>query len=219
METITFSCPNGHQYTVPASFAGKKTNCKACGVAFVIPKQSVVLESPTAAVVPVEVIPDAQPSNPEQQTTASAEQAFPALGVLQQIPSTTTTSIDPFPPSAAYPGIPFSLPPMAPADPLTPAASAGDSFSTIENGTARLVAKLWDQRGENGIVELHLSNGSPILPEFYDPHLSDGTHGVFANHLPDGTVTLTAVRWDTVQKVIVRKVEGLPDGMFEDFET
>jgi len=31
----------------------------------------------------------------------------------------------------------------------------------------------------------------------------------------DGTVTLTAVAWDSIQKIVVRQVEGLPDGMFE----
>ena len=31
----------------------------------------------------------------------------------------------------------------------------------------------------------------------------------------DGSVTLTAVAWESVQKVVVRQVEGLPDGMFE----
>ena len=69
--------------------------------------------------------------------------------------------------------------------------------------------------GAGGIVEVHITGGSVILPEFYEPRWSVGSHGLFASRAADGTVTLTAVAWDSIQKIIVRQVEGLPDGMFE----
>ena len=78
-----------------------------------------------------------------------------------------------------------------------------------------LVARLWAERAHGGIVELHLVGGSVILPMWYEPRWSLGTHGLFASQAADGTVTLTAVAWESVQKVVVRQVEGLPDGMFE----
>jgi len=85
----------------------------------------------------------------------------------------------------------------------------------VANPTALLVARLWAERDHGGIVELHLVGGSVILPEWYEPTWSQGSHGLFASQAADGSVTLTAVAWESIQKVVVRQVEGLPDGMFE----
>jgi hypothetical protein len=90
-----------------------------------------------------------------------------------------------------------------------------DETTIVENPTAQLVARLWLERGHGGVVELHLTGGGVILPEWYEARWSRGTHGLFASQAADGTVTLTAVAWESIQKVVVRQVEGLPDGMFE----
>jgi len=81
--------------------------------------------------------------------------------------------------------------------------------------TATLVARLFQEVEHGGIVEIHIAGGSVILPEFYEFRWSAGSHGLFASRAADGTVTLTAVAWDSIQKIIVRQVNGLPDGMFE----
>ena len=81
--------------------------------------------------------------------------------------------------------------------------------------TALLVTRLWEERRHGGIIELHVAGGSVILPEWFEPRWSGGTHGLFASRAADGTVTLTAVAWEAVQKIVVRQVDGLPDGMFE----
>jgi len=83
------------------------------------------------------------------------------------------------------------------------------------NPTAALMARLFEEVQHGGVVEVHVSGGSVILPEFYEAHWSTGTHGLFASRAADGTVTLTAVAWDSILKIIVRQVNGLPDGMFE----
>jgi hypothetical protein len=41
-------------------------------------------------------------------------------------------------------------------------------------------------------------------------------HALFARQEPDGSITLEAVAWESIQRVVVRKVQGLPDGMFLD---
>ena len=74
--------------------------------------------------------------------------------------------------------------------------------------------RLWLARAHGGIIELHLANGSVLLPEWYDANWSRGTHGLFASQAADGSVTLTAVAWDTMQKVVVRKLTTVPDDMF-----
>jgi hypothetical protein len=93
-----------------------------------------------------------------------------------------------------------------------PDAADGDAG---DNPTARLVARLWVEHELGGTLELHLQDGSVILPQSYEPRWSRGTHGLFAAAAPDGSITLTAVAWESVQKIIVRNVKGLPDGMFE----
>jgi len=93
--------------------------------------------------------------------------------------------------------------------------SAEGGGDAMGNPTAALVARLFQEMEHGGIVEVHITGGSVILPEFYEPRWSAGSHGLFASRAADGTVTLTAVAWDSIQKIVVRQVEGLPDGMFE----
>jgi hypothetical protein len=80
---------------------------------------------------------------------------------------------------------------------------------------ARLVRRLWSEREHGGIVELHLTGGAMLVPEWFDAKLSQDTHGLFAIQAADGTVTMTIVPWDSIQRVVVRGVVGLPDGLFE----
>jgi hypothetical protein len=101
----------------------------------------------------------------------------------------------------------------------TPALQAGEPWPGGQEGgsnpTALLMARLFREMEHGGIVEVHLTGGSVILPEWYESRWSGGTHGLFASRAADDTVTLTAVAWDSIQKIVVRQVEGLPDGMFE----
>ncbi|NBX30353.1 hypothetical protein EBR04_07930 [bacterium] len=107
---------------------------------------------------------------------------------------------------------PDAAPPAASWGGFEAAETDGEAF---DNPTARLVARLWVERDHGGVVELHLTGGSVILPEWYESRWSRGTHGLFASQAADGSITLTAVAWEAIQKVVVRQVQGLPDGMFE----
>jgi hypothetical protein len=100
-------------------------------------------------------------------------------------------------------------------EPADDFANDYDSAGVADNPTAQLVARLWAEREHGGKFEIHVTGGGVILPQWYEPRWSRGTHGLFANQAADGTVTLTAVAWESVQKIVVRQVEGLPDGMFE----
>ena len=88
---------------------------------------------------------------------------------------------------------------------------------SIESPTARLIARLWQELEHGGEVELHIAGSSrPILPQFFERDWSQGTHALLARQEPDGSITLEAVAWESIQRVVVRKVQGLPDGMFLD---
>lgn len=229
--TITFSCPNGHRISVPAKLAGKRGACSKCGTAVVIPPSSVAIAAP--------------PDPPAGRPTGAHADVCAAGGDPHGGEDGTITlkGLPAYPPvlggSTATPGpldppLKAAVPPLNPDSPslrYVPAAAArgegqqagpeaggiadAAEGTLVANPTAILVARLWAERDHGGIVELHLVGGSVILPEWYESAWSQGSHGLFASQAADGSVTLTAVAWDAIQKVVVRQVEGLPDGMFE----
>jgi len=143
-----------------------------------------------------------QPATPSSDGQPLITNALAPAGIPEAEPAGPQPELDQprDPPSAGYAAQEYQLPPFEPGQ---------------ENPTAMLVARLWVEREHGGIVELHLTGGSVILPEWFETNWSRGTHGVFASQAVDGSVTLTAVAWDTIQKIVVRQVQGLPDGMFE----
>ncbi len=227
--TITFPCPNGHRISVPAKLAGKRGACSKCGTAVVIPSSSVAIAAsstpsvgrPAAAQADVFAAGGDHHGGEDGTITLQAPPAW--TPPLAAVPSgTIASSIGATAPS---PGAGPALSPSVHAGPAARGGGApqegtggGESDpakALVANPTALLVARLWAERDHGGIVELHLVGGSVILPEWYEPAWSQGSHGLFASQAADGSVTLTAVAWDSIQKVVVRQVEGLPDGMFE----
>ncbi len=227
--TITFPCPNGHRISVPAKLAGKRGACSKCGTAVVIPPVSVAITAPA--------------SPPAGRPAQAPGDLFVAGGDPQSGEEGTITLKSPpawaaaltVPPATGLPGAPVAATSVAPAGAGQPGAAGrlpgtgggvepggqgrdaaiANGAALVANPMALLVARLWAERDHGGIVELHLVGGSVILPEWYEPAWSQGSHGLFASQAADGSVTLTAVAWDSIQKVVVRQVEGLPDGMFE----
>lgn len=219
-DTIVFHCPNGHRISVPVKLAGKRGACSKCGTAVVIPAATVAV-SPAAG----------RQAAPGADHAAVAEE--PASGdegtITLKSPVPWVAPAAPLVSVVAPTDVPVAVPNDVPSQPA-PRGDDGRHSGTVpfdaqpgmlplvhggENATALLVARLWAEREHGGIVELHLLGGSVILPMWYEPRWSLGTHGLFASQAADGTVTLTAVAWESVQKVVVRQVEGLPDGMFE----
>jgi hypothetical protein len=80
---------------------------------------------------------------------------------------------------------------------------------------ADLMYRLWSEREHGGIIELHLKDGAILMPDWFEKRLSSRSHGLFAASAADGTVTMTIVPWDGVERVVIRGVVGLPDQMFE----
>jgi hypothetical protein len=230
---IVFHCSNGHRIVVPAKMGGQRGKCSKCGVAVRIPATSeAAAHRPTQA--------ESQRRGVERESaadSAAAEEAVHAggddervgVGGTQQGPdhedavpvgqsssrenmfSGLVTAGDSQVSATEF--VAFS------AQPPHANAAAGESGPAgpegLANPTAALVARLFQEVEHGGIVEVHIAGGSVILPEFYESRWSVGSHGLFASRAADDTVTLTAVAWDSIQKIIVRQVNGLPDGMFE----
>ncbi|MFM7290033.1 MAG: hypothetical protein ACKOHK_06355 [Planctomycetia bacterium] len=226
---IVFHCSNGHRIVVKAAMAGQRGKCSKCGVSVHIPGAAAAAPAalqPTAPppapvsateeppAVDTGAEPAAAPEGPfmpaaeDEQAIGHAEPTvdmFAGLAGLGQDSGDSRTS------GAEVGG--FSTHGDEVLEANAGAEQDGAAFSSVP--TAALVARLFEEMEHGGIIEIHINGGSVILPEFYESRWSRGSHGLFASRAADGTVTLTAVAWESIQKIVVRQVEGLPDGMFE----
>lgn len=216
--SITFHCDKGHRIVVPVKLAGKRGTCSKCGISVVIPLATETAAEPSPVVPPAEprlapLPPDASPAPPRDAVDSFAnlfEQGPTAPPTVAEEIVVDVGGAGPETLSGGGSAVGDVVAGYAPEDFAAPNESDGD-----QHPTAQLVARLWLERAHGGIVELHLAGGSIILPEWYEARWSRGTHGLFASQAADSTVTLTAVAWDSIQKIVVRQVQGLPDGMFE----
>jgi hypothetical protein len=239
---IVFRCENGHRLVVDAEMAGHRGKCSKCGVAVRIPinrqsppksprvaqtkavghREDEAAESP--AVAP-NTATAAATAAPPAAAAAAATEPFDARqqadekdakeGGQSDLPEDMFSGIEATSDShvSATEIVDFSQQ-LSPTDAVPPEPELSVPEGPV-NPTASLVARLFQEMEHGGIVEVHIAGGSVILPEFYERRWSAGSHGLFASRAADGTVTLTAVAWDSIQKIIVRQVDGLPDGLFE----
>jgi len=187
---IVFFCPAGHRIVVPVELAGKRGKCSKCSLPTQIPDlraEEAVGVAPTAAVAP--------PPPPPTAVDVGSAADSPGDGDWNFISGIAGGAGD----AALASG----------------SASWGHDMPAEANPMARLLARLWQERDHGGIVELHLAGGAVILPEEFSPRWSGASHGVFASQAADGSVTLTAVAWDTVQRIVVRQLAAVPGDMFE----
>ena len=198
---IVFHCPAGHRLTVPVALAGKHGTCSKCGVPLQIPSPSVAADSTPAtadAGIPqVSAAPDPSP----------AADAAPAAATVPRHADEGDWNFISDPVPALQDAVPDGSE-WSPPEAVPTAVGQG-------NAMARLLARLWAERDHGGIIELHLAGGAVILPEEFSWQWSAGSHGVFASQAADGSVTLTAVAWDTVQRIVVRHLTAVPGDMFE----
>lgn len=193
---IVFFCPAGHRLVVPLSLAGKHGKCSKCSMPLQIPELGLPTDPPHEVVPSVslpQVLPAEPPQRPDQPQSAADDgdwNFISGIGIPAGSEAALTMESD--------------------GDSL-PASAGGHEL----NPMARLLTRLWAERDHGGIIELHLSGGAVLLPEEFSARWSGGSHGLFASQAADGSVTLTAVAWDTVQRIVVRHLAAVPDDMFE----
>jgi hypothetical protein len=199
-KVIVFLCPNGHRLHGPSSLEGRPGKCPHCGALFRIPSH--------------DDLPEEDEGPPPGAPVAGTEDT------RLTIPDNDTESIEP----------PLEIgPDPVPLNVDWREISAGDSSSRSlgrfqdERDLPRdahplvpLFAKLWEQRSRGGCVELHLADGTTLVPERYSPELSRQKHAVFAVADGDGSYTLLAIAWDSITRVAVRQVRELPQGVFDE---
>lgn len=237
-EPIVFSCPNGHRIVVDAALAGRTGRCKECKEIVRIPPAQPGTGA-TAAGAPPQVPPVEDPQAAESRALHREPADGPSLIINEPLPpprrggaaaSERTVigepliegesalgglSIDPTEVQINFgaedvAGGPSPQADRADNEPIQ-IEDAAPAVTTLVNPTARLMERLWYERRHGGVIEVHLTGAvSPILPSYFYPGWSDGSHGLFASLAADGTVTLTAVAWESVQKIVVRHVDSIP---------
>jgi hypothetical protein len=88
---------------------------------------------------------------------------------------------------------------------LPPAGPAGLGF---------IVARLWEQRTEQSELEIFLSEGEIVAPDYFSESLSTSDYGVFAVQEGDGSYAVTVIPWNTVRRVGLRRMGELPGELF-----
>lgn len=225
---IVFFCSNNHRIVVPREFAGKRGTCSkaGCGVTVVIPRPPAeaapawpAVEEPEPASGEAAPPSGAEPPPvPAEVEPAAADAGTPGgsiVGIEADVaePTGEAAAAEAFGPGGGEEEA-ATGPDMALEMPVEVPEPWGDELT--ENTAALLMKRLWlEVQHGGGALELHLTNGSVVRPEAYERNWSRGDYGVFANFVGDDRVTLTAVAWNSVQKIVVLNVKGLADDMFK----
>jgi hypothetical protein len=83
------------------------------------------------------------------------------------------------------------------------------------SGLGYIVARLWERRSDSSELEIFLSEGEILAPDYYSESLSCSDYGVFAVQEGDGTLAITVVPWNSVRRVAVRRMDQLPGDLFQ----
>ena len=186
-ETIVFLCPNGHKLNAPMRLQGKPGKCPHCGDKFLVPLLDDVAQLSESGAF-YDLL--GEPSDPKTNKEEVEEKEVK--------------------PAATPHDSGFRFGGLAPEDEFT----AG-LIESSPQAMANLFSRLWSQRGEMGVVELYLKGGEILSPHWYAPLLSQHSFGMFAFQEQDGSHTLTAVHWDAIERIALRGLPLLPEGLFE----
>jgi DNA-directed RNA polymerase subunit RPC12/RpoP len=226
---LEFFCPNGHRIVCPEDRAGRDAKCPKCGVLLRVPNAS-------GAVAARRDGSDAMgaPSEGEADNSRGLAPSVGENNIVFLCPNghrlNGPARLQGQAGKCPHCGARFLVPTLAEMEAVEevdmtdiadddqgplPMVEDTPPPSLSYHPLCKLVRKLWDEKEHGAVVELHLEGGAMLVPDWFDEKLSRQTHGLFATQAADGTVTMTVVAWDAISRVVVRNVEGLPDGMFE----
>lgn len=191
VETIEFLCPQGHRLTGPARLQGHPGKCPHCGTRFLVPMVNTDDDdADDSGMLNVEFGED----DGIDWDNAPISRVASDSSVARHYPSSGP---------ALGGGVSLGGGSLRPTE-----SASGTDGSDI----ARLFLRLWQERDHGGTVEVHITGGAVLVPQWFDRQMSSGTHAAFATQAADGSITLTTVSWESVTRVVVRGVQGLPDG-------
>jgi hypothetical protein len=123
----------------------------------------------------------------------------PECGSRFRIPLREDT---PAPDAPTLPGQPAAASPAPPA-------VAGPAHAA----SAELLERLWSASPPGRTVDIHLCDGTKLSPERFLRNASGPGYAVFVSREPDGTMTLMAVAWEAITRVVVGGLNELPSSL------
>ncbi len=90
-----------------------------------------------------------------------------------------------------------------------PASHIAETRQRTQHPTAQLINRLWYLKAQGATVEIRYGEGHRLTPDEWLHSLCSASHAVFAVREPNGTLTLTALPWESIHLVIARGVRQL----------
>lgn len=212
-EMIEFLCPNGHYLQGPVKLEGTRGQCPHCNERFQIPRRD---EDEMLQEEEQDEVNAPEDSGKVTQLEQPDEDDIDELPEAEPEDLEEAAPVEP--PGGSSIGPPIGPPPESLDFSFVDQPSAAQADAVIPGAThamGSLFEALWEGADPEAIIELHLADGEIIAPLNYAHDLSRGQHGVFASKGADGKQTITVVAWEKVNRVTVRGLENLPQGMFE----
>jgi hypothetical protein len=100
-----------------------------------------------------------------------------------------------------------------PANPLASFLPPG--IDEPSHSLAKLFPMLWNEKNPGAVLELQLTDGGTIGPDWWAERLSADSHAVFALQTADGSYVMETIPWEGVKRITVRRITELPGGVFE----
>ncbi len=199
-DIIVFYCPSGHKLNAPSRLQGSPGQCPHCREKFRIPsyEEDQVEE-------PVEEVAEEEAAAP----TDLARRQLAELEELEEFPE-EHEELEEIQDEIVDIDVEADVEEVDVVDADVAMPAGGGKGHAL----ARVFQRLWDRRHEEGSVDLYLSGGELLSPEFFSPQLSQSTHAVFADLMDDGTYSVVSVPWDSITKAVLRKLDALPEGLF-----
>ena len=231
---IKFLCPDGHPLSAPESLSGKPSKCPRCGMPFIVPQpgEAVQVED-TAGAAAASGVRSASASG---TNLPHAQEIFYFLcpnGHKLNGPPSLKGKAGKCPICDAR----FMIPTDEEIDAAGEELLGGDmdhSHSEGDTGAAAInlspsgvlpppagpsglgyvVARLWERRTQDSELEVYLTEGEIVAPDYFSEILSNSDYGVFAIQEGDGAFAVTVIPWNSVRRVGLRRMSDLPEDLF-----
>ncbi len=186
---IEFLCPNGHRLHGPASLQGRLGQCPECGSRFRIPVYDEG-DDDEQAELGIEVgraderrLSDSRIASPD----SAVDKPVRAKSEVEQVSE-------------------------SPSDAMKTDVFGSDSSLGAIHPLGAIFAKLWVEKARGATFELVLDDQRVFSPDYFIKTLSPPNYGVFGTKEANGTITLEAISWESVRRLVVRNLKRLPEG-------
>ena len=236
---IKFLCPTGHPLNAPEKLAGKPGKCPRCGTAFMVPQPSEATTADSSGIGAGAGGSAILPASGSGTNLIRAEEIFFFLcpnGHKLNGPPSLKGKAGQCPQCGARFLIPTDEEIEAAGEEVLEGMNENPSESDTgaggigltggepvgvapppagPSGLGYVVARLWERRTQGSELEIFLSEGEIVAPDYFSEVLSTSDYGVFGVQEGDGSFAISVIPWSTVRRVGLRRMGDLPGDLFQ----